>query len=189
MQGHWSEEEYLALETNHLVELSDARLEFPPMPTPDHQFTVRFLYELLRAFATNHASGEVLFASLRVRLWPGKFREPDIVFVLAENLWRFGDRFCDGADLAVEVVSGSPKDRERDLVTKPREYERAGIAEYWLIDPQEKTITVLHLVDDAYVEHGVFGRGERATSVLLAGFEADVADVLDAGPRSRGSRT
>ncbi len=44
---------------------------------------------------------------------------------------------------------------------------------------------MLHRVNNAYVEHGVFGRGERATSVLLAGFEADVVDVLDAGPMTR----
>ncbi len=187
-QGQWSEEEYLALETNHLVEFSHGLLEFPPMPTPKHQFTLSLLLRLLDGFVTAHNLGVVLPASLRVRLWPGKIREPDLVFVLTENFDRFDERFCDGADLVVEVVSGSAQDRRRDLVTKRREYERAGISEYWLVDPQEESITVLHLVDDAYVEHGVFRRGERATSVLLAGFEADVADVLDAGPMSHGSR-
>jgi hypothetical protein len=64
-----------------------------------------------------------------------------------------------GADLVIEVVS--PDDPQRDLVTKRSEYAQAGIPEYWIVDPQTETITVLRLEDARYVEHGVFrpGRG------------------------------
>ena len=46
-QGDWSEEEYFALDTNHLVEYSDGFLEFLPMPTIFHQLILQFLYEKL----------------------------------------------------------------------------------------------------------------------------------------------
>lgn len=60
------------------------------------------------------------------------------------------------------------------------DYAEAGIPEYWIVNPEEETTTVLSLQGEAYVSHGIFRRGEVATSVLLAGFAADVSAVLDA---------
>lgn len=45
-QGEWSEEEYLALDTNHLIEFDHGSLEFLPMPDIGHQRVVAFLYRL-----------------------------------------------------------------------------------------------------------------------------------------------
>src|SRR5262249_18356277 len=68
-QGEWTEADYLALNTNHLVELSEGRLEvLLPVPTIFHQFIVKHLFSLLDAFVLAHASGMVLFAPLPVRL-------------------------------------------------------------------------------------------------------------------------
>jgi hypothetical protein len=73
-QGNWSEEDYLALDTNQLVELSTGSLEVLPPPTTSHQLLVVHLYGLLLAFATSRDLGTALIAPLRVRLWRGKFR-------------------------------------------------------------------------------------------------------------------
>jgi hypothetical protein len=78
----------------------------------------------------------------------------------------------------IEVVSGGPEDRVRDLVTKRREYAESGIAEYWLADPDAETVTVLRLVDRAYVVHGCFGRGAVATSAAWDGLCAEVSSVF-----------
>lgn len=180
LQGEWTEEAYLALDTNHLVELSDGCLEFLTMPMYFHQWIVRFLFKLLDAYVEAHSLGAVLFAPLWVRLWPGKIREPDILYLRPER-YRNRQRFPEGADLAVEIVSDSPEDRKRDLVTKREEYARAGISEYWIIDPQERRITVLVLRGTAYQVHGEFTPGMQATSVLLPGFAVDVAAVFAAG--------
>ena len=51
--------------------------------------------------------GEVLFAGVRVRLWPGKFREPDVLFMRAEHAGRITDEYWEGADLVMEVVSAA----------------------------------------------------------------------------------
>ncbi len=85
-----------------------------------------------------------------------------------------------GADLVAEVVS--PDNPGRDLVEKRIDYAEAGIPEYWIADPRDETITVLSLWEDAYVEHGVFVRGDTATSPLLEGFAVDVTAVFDAPP-------
>ena len=178
---HWSVEEYLDLPTNRLVEYADGRLEVLPMPTTLHQWIVGFLYRVLEAFASSHQLGLTLPAPLRVQLWPDKFREPDVVFMHADHRARAGNKFWDGADLVMEVLSDSPEDRRRDLVVKRREYARAGIPEYWLIDPKEKQIKVLRLKDKKYVVHGTYKAGHSARSHLLMGFTVDVSAAL-AGP-------
>jgi Uma2 family endonuclease len=156
------------------VEFANGFLEVLPMSTMSHQELVAYLYGLLFAYVSRRDLGKVLFASLRVRLWPGRFREPDLVFMLKKHHRRMGEAFWDRADLVMEVVSGDPEDRRRDLVTKRREYARARIPEYWIIDPQEETITVLRLAGRRYLVHGSFAKGSQATSRLLPGFTVDV---------------
>jgi Uma2 family endonuclease len=177
-QGSWSDDDYLALDTNCLVEVSNGCLDVLPMPTTSHQQIVAYLYGLLLAFVTGRDLGTVLFAPLRVRLWPGKFREPDIVFMATAHTDRIGEEFWKGADLVMEVVSGDEEDRRRDLVVKRREYARARIGEYWIVDPQELRITVLRLAGKRYVVHGQFAKSAVATSHQLAGFKVDVTAVL-----------
>ena len=63
---------------------------------------------------------------------------------------------------------------------KRGEYAEAQIPEYWIVNPVDETVTVLTLVDEAYVEHGVFRRGDEATSASLDGFALSVDAVFDA---------
>ena len=119
------------------------------------------------------------FAPLRVRLWPEQILEPDIVFLRpARATDPHGP--VPGADLVVEVVSPGEDARERDLVTKPTEYARAKISEYWIVDPEEKQVTVLVLDGDHYRVHGVFKPGQHANSIALPGFEIPVEAVFKA---------
>ena len=175
-QGAWTEGEYLQLNTNHLVEFSHGQVEVLPTPTRIHQMIVGYLYLLFRTFA-KHEAGIVVLAPFRLRLWEGKYREPDLLFLANKNDPRNQEAFWLGADLVVEVVSLD--DPNRDLVEKRREYAQAGIPEYWIVNPQAESITVLQLRHGYYIEHGLFKRGDTATSATLAGIEVDVAAVLD----------
>jgi Uma2 family endonuclease len=175
-QGEWTEEDYLTLDTNRLVEYSHGRVEVLAMATQIHQALVLLLCNLLRDFVRLQGLGTVLLAPLPVQLWAGKFREPDVLFMRREHSHRRQKQFWIGADLVMEVIS--PDDRNRDTVTKRREYAQAGIPEFWLVDPEVRTITVLWLVDGTYSVHGHFGAGEQATSRLLPGFAIDVAALF-----------
>jgi Uma2 family endonuclease len=177
-QGTWSETEYLALDTNHLVEFSNGFVEFLPMPTMVHQLIAHFLHRLLESFVSAHGLGTVLGAPFKVRIANGKYREPAIVFMLTEHASRIGNDFWIGADLVMEVVSDGDENRHRDLVTKRDEYAQAGIPEYWIVDPEVGQITVLTLDGTSYAVHGEFKRGEQATSKLLPGFAVDVTSAL-----------
>lgn len=182
-QGQWSDAAYLRLaaNTNHFVELTDGWIDVLPMPKPSHQRILALLFKLFEAFATNGGLGEVLFSPMPVRMRRGKYREPDLVFLSNQNKQQAGDDCWERADLALEVVSDDS--RARDLQEKPQDYAEGGISEYWIVDPRDELITVLRLVNGAYVAHGKFKRGDRATSVLLAGFSVDVAGVFDAAQR------
>jgi Uma2 family endonuclease len=178
-QGSWSEERYLWLSehTNRLIEYTDGYLEFLPMPTDKHQSIMEFLFVAFRALVLP-MGGKVHVAGLRLQIRPGKYREPDIVLLKAEKDPRWGERFWTGADLALEVVSQDKP--ERDLIQKRGDYAEGRIPEYWIVNPQTDTITVLRLKGKSYVRHGLFRRGSRATSVILPGFSVDVAAVFDA---------
>jgi len=176
-QGDWEDTEYLWF-TDHskrLIEYTDGAIEVFPMPTATHQRIVFFLGR--RIFdALSPQGGIALLAPLRLRLRDRRFREPDLVALLDRHDPRYGDRYWHGADLVVEVVS--PDDPARDLITKRREYAEAGIPEYWIVNPLDRTVTVLTLADGRYAEHGVFAAGATATSPLLAGFAVAVDEIF-----------
>jgi Uma2 family endonuclease len=171
---------YLAIDDNHLYEFDDGRVEALPMPTNTHQAIVCYLHLALAAFVRAGGLGSVRVSPLPVRLWKEKYREPDVFFMAAEHASRIMDRSWDGCDLAMEVVSEGARNRKRDLIDKRSDYAKAGIPEYWIVDPKEKRIVVLTLKGKKYAVHGVFRPGKRAASRLLAGFSVDVTEVLSA---------
>jgi len=178
-QGQWSDDAYLWLteSTNKLVEFTDGRLEVLPMPTPKHQLISKFLLYLFEEYL--RPNGQAYYAPLRVRIRKGKFREPDLIIFRRRDDPRIEKRYLLGADLVVEIVSAD--DPDRDLVEKRKDYAEGKIPEYWIVNPLDETISVLTLGKKNYRRHGVFQRGQSATSVLLPGFTVNVDSVLNAG--------
>lgn len=177
---HWSESEYLALETNRLIEFNNGLLEILPMPTFLHQTMAIFLVRLFQDFLGDE--GVVVCAPFRMKVPGNKYREADVALLLNKNLSKFGNEFWTGADLVVEIVS--PGGEKRDKIEKRVDYAAALISEYWIIDPPAETIVVLKLSSSEYIEHAKFCRGERLNSPLLPGLEIDVSAVFDSGPKN-----
>ena len=178
-QGSWTEDAYLALDTNRMVELTNSCLEVLPMLTILHQLIVQFLYVRLEQFVKESIGGLVLMAPCPVKLFDGTYREPDIVY-LAANRDVDRNRYPIGADLVVEVVSEGADARKRDLETKRNEYARAGIAEYWIVQPESRSVTVLELADGNYRVATEAGDDGAAPSRLLSGFSINVRELFDA---------
>jgi len=176
-RGQWTEADYFALpDTNRFVELSEGELIMPPHPTHTHQQTVGGLYRAMYDFVAEHDLGTVQFGPLPVRLWPGKIREPDILFVAKEHSDRIGEHVYGPPDLVVEVLS--PSTRRTDRLEKTVEYARAGVREYWIVDPYGQAVEVFILREGAYELLGKWGKGEEARSEILAGFKVAVDEVL-----------
>ncbi|MFN8526256.1 MAG: Uma2 family endonuclease [Chloroflexota bacterium] len=129
-------EEFLALDTEtacaewvggEVIAMSPVGLK--------HQLIASFLHTLIVNFLDRRPLGTAVFAPFVMHLADQqRGREPDILFVAAAHTDRFRDNYLDGpADLAVEIVS--PESGARDRGDKFAEYEQAGVAEYWIIDP------------------------------------------------------
>ena len=170
----WTPAAYLELNGNYLVEYTRGRLEILPMPTMRHQVVASRMYDAVRSATPPRAL--VLFAGTRVKVSDDTFREPDVLYIPPEHRASTRNEYAEHVALAVEIVSDS--NREHDLETKRAEYALAGIPEYWIVDPEERRVTVLTLRGDAYVTHGVFDQGTQATSLLLPTLKVDVAELF-----------
>ena len=178
VQGSWSEADFLKFHTNRMAELVDGRLEILPMPTLKHQRILRWLLGMFEAAAPGGSI--TLFAPLPTRLFPGTIREPDLLYIAPENAPGPDVDYPTHIDLALEIVSLGKDARQRDYEDKRIDYARAGISEYWIVDPLENQVTVLVLQDSIYLEHGVFRMGDVASGLLLPGLSIDVRAMLNA---------
>lgn len=177
--GEWTADDYLWLtrDTNRLIEWADGWIEVLPMPTDSHQAILGYLFRTLFEWLSPQG-GIIRFRALKVRLDERRFREPDLLVLLDPHDPRRANDDWLGADLVAEILS--PSNADHDLVTKRAEYAQAGIPEYWIVDPDGETLTVLTLDGASYREHGRFVRGDAATSPLLPGLAVAVDEVFDA---------
>ena len=171
--GPWTAADYLA-RVPRGYELVDGRLDALPVCTRSHQRLIQLLSRAVEA-----ASGfeHVEIAGFRVRTVDGRYREPDVLYTADLAAWDSTEALT--ADLAIEVVSEGPANAERDRVTKRGEYAAAGFPEYWIVDPQARTVTVLLLDGDGYAEAGVFGDGDTAVSRVLPALRVEVGPLMD----------
>jgi Uma2 family endonuclease len=162
-------EEFLAwAPEDRMAEWVNGEAILMPPPSLRHQDVIAFLSTLLRLFVESRDAGKVYFAPVQMRLKVSG-REPDILFVATEHQSRFRDLYLDGpADLVVEVVS--PESRSRDRVEKLREYQQAGIREYWLIDPIRQEAVFYTLGEDGTYYPIAVGVDGVFRSKVLTGF-------------------
>jgi len=177
-RGQWTETDYFTLpDTSRFLELSEGELIMPPHPTDTHQRVVLNLVRMFDDFVTEQNRGTVRFAPLPVRLWPGKIREPDLLFVSNEHADRIGEQAYGPPDLVVEVLSQSTWHTDR--LEKMAEYARAGVREYWIVDPEGHTVEVFVLRQGAYEVLGKWSKGEEAHSEVLTGLKVAVDEVME----------
>lgn len=148
---HVTEEEYLEICDEDLkAELIGGVLVVSTPASVRHEQLQGFLQALLRTHVEAHSLGTVLGSRTPMRL-EDEYFEPDILFVAQNRLERLGLVFLDGpADLVVEIVS--PDSRALDRVVKRRAYEKHGVREYWLIDPERESAAFYLLEEKKYEE-------------------------------------
>lgn len=180
-QGQWTYEDYCRLpDDGWIYEIIEGELHMSPAPLTRHQQAKINLSSLFWVYNQKHDAGEVLDAPLDVIL-PGLSSpvQPDVVFILRHHLHIIGEKNVQGVpDLLVEILS--PWNWNVDRQKKFKIYAKAGVSEYWIIDPEKRTIELYVLRGDTYHLLGQYGVGERVRSEVVAGFEVKVEDVCRA---------
>lgn len=92
--------------------------------------------------------------------------QPDICIICDEN--KLDEKGCIGApDLIVEIISKSTA--KKDVEDKFILYQKAGVKEYWLVQPNDETVTVFHLENKKYQHKGIYTRGSKILPFIFDG--------------------
>lgn len=179
-------EEYLSYseEAENFYELYNGELiELPPESGKNVGIANFLFFQLALIIGHLRVRGQGL--ELEVRGEP-RNRYPDLTIIRTEHLQQIEKRNTIRLTmlpplLVVEVVSPGELQHDRDYVAKRNQYEERGIPEYWLIDPETESITVLALSNQAYHEVGYFQKSELITSPLFPNLNLTAKMILNAG--------
>lgn len=170
-------EDYAKTSDDERWELLDGELVMVPAPNIPHQATQVKLGSRLNAFVEQGSLGQVFFAPTDVVLSDNNVVQPDLVFISREREHIITHANVQGApDLAVEIRS--PSTAERDLTVKRRLYAEHGVSEYWLVDPDAMTVTVLLLGERGYREVASYQIGQSLASPTLEGFSVSLDEIF-----------
>jgi Uma2 family endonuclease len=138
-------DEWFDLPEDQPGELVDGRLEEEEVPDCLHELLVSLLIQILGPWTTPRG-GLVLASGAKFAVGARRGRKPDLTVYLpgsrrppARGLIRVPP------DIAIEIVSPTPRDGRRDRVEKTAEYAAFGVAWYWLLDPQLRSLEILQL--------------------------------------------
>ena len=173
----WTYDEMIAElpETNLPTELWNGEIIMSPAPHPDHQRIVARFYKKLDRFVEERGLGEVLFSPVDVVLTRHRTVQPDVLFVSKLRRDIIQNQVNGAPDLAMEVISEGSW--QRDRIQKKALYEQFGLPEYWIVDPDSRSLEVFVLVSGSYQLHGKGSGGEKVGSKLLPGFEISFSEL------------
>lgn len=170
-------EDYLKTSDDERYELLDGELITMPAPSIAHQHVAVKLATRLDTFVEDKDLGVVYFAPTDVVLSETHVVQPDLMFISSDRAGIVTSANIQGApDLLVEIRSDSTA--ERDETRKRQLYAEYGVREYWLVDPEARTITVLLLTQDDYAEKALYTDGQTLTSSTLEGFSANLDEIF-----------
>lgn len=130
-------------------ELFDGELAVSPSPAPKHQIIAKNLVFRLEQHIEAGDLGTLIPAPIDVLFDDDTVLIPDVIFIAREQVDAIGDKAIEVApDLVIEILS--PGTRRRDLNAKRAIYARFRVREYWIVDPEARTITVLTLAGERY---------------------------------------
>lgn len=164
---------------NDRHELINGALIVIHTPPTRHQGVGGNLLLMLGEHVRAQKSGEIYPGPIDIRLTPHIVLIPDIIFITRDRLHVVGPRTVDAApDLVVEVLS--PDTRERDLGVKRDLYARFGVQEYWIADPDARSLSILALKRDHF-EPVAVGDDGRLVSGLFPDLELDLDRIFALG--------
>ncbi|HVR98527.1 MAG TPA: Uma2 family endonuclease [Thermoanaerobaculia bacterium] len=161
-------------------EILDGEPYVSPAPKEAHQSASIFLSSTLYFFVRDHRLGKIYAAPFDVRFSDHDIAQPDLIFISNDRIRILTEDNAKGApDLVVEILSDST--RRIDEGIKRRLYERAGVLEYWLVDPKRRTVTIFRRDGNGFgPAEALSGEaGDVLTTPLLPGLEIRVGEIFE----------
>jgi Uma2 family endonuclease len=182
-EGPYTWEDFIALDEDDLRELIDGELIEVEVPKRRHERLVARIIGALVRWSDERRAGTVLGSGYKVRITNKRGVMPDVQFFRREN--EPGPQHEDGLaeghpDLVVEVVS--PSSRKYDRVVKARWYASIGVPEYWIVDPEERTIEQLVLEHGRWVIASGTTGGEAFTPSTFEGLRIEAREPWSDSP-------
>jgi Uma2 family endonuclease len=177
-------EEYLSYDdgSDKLYELFNGELiEMPPESGTNVQIANRLFLIFAMIVGIDRVRGHGL--ELEVRGEP-RNRYPDLTILRQEHIQQLAKRNTIRLSmlpplLVIEVVSPGELQRDRDFIAKRSQYQDCGIPEYWIIDPETKTMLILELTDKTYIEIGNFAGSNLVVSPQFNQLNFKVSQIFD----------
>jgi Uma2 family endonuclease len=144
-------EVYKMLPEGTLAELINGTIYMSPSPISNHQIILNDINVELVLFLRSQKQGKVLIAPLDVYLDESENAvQPDIIVLLNDNvkIIKKKGHIHGVPDLLVEVLSKG--NNKHDLITKKDLYEKFGVKEYWVVDPETKLAIIFSLSEGKY---------------------------------------
>ena len=170
-------QDYINTPDDKRYELIDGELILAPAPRRDHQTVEVRLGSRLHLFVDENELGVVYFAPRDVVFSDTNIVQPDLLFISNERMHIDTEaEVWGGPDLVVEILS--PSTEARDRTVKRALYARHGVNEYWLVDPDARTMAVLLLGEQGFEPVATYGEGDTLISPTLPGFSILVDEVF-----------
>ena len=157
-------------------ELLEGELIMVPSPNFEHQRISRNLEFILHSFVQEKNLGTIIDAPFDVHLGEDVV-QPDILFVSKAHSEIIKEEEILGApDLVIEILSLATA--ERDQTYKKTLYARNGVKEYWIVDPEAKTIEVMTLGGAGFESSGIYGKTKNLKSSMFPGLTINLSEVF-----------
>lgn len=182
-KGKYSFADYLMWDEGERIELIEGQVfNMSPAPSLRHQQVLR---ELATAFS-NFLQGkdcEVFFAPFDVRLFGEDKQDseienvvqPDLSVICDQN--KLDEKGCNGApDLIIEIIS--PSSVKLDRWIKYKLYEKAGVKEYWIVDPINESVEMHLLTGENYEFQGAFTKKDTVSVQIISGLEIALEKIF-----------
>jgi Uma2 family endonuclease len=151
-----------------------------PAPKTKHQRISGNLFAALHIFVKQHPYGQIFQALFDVVLSEENIVQPDLVFVSRDRAAIVTEDNVQGSpDLLVEILSETT--RKKDEVTKRKLYERFGVQEYWIVDPELETVKQFRLQKERYTRIAELNAAAQDTlkTPLLSTFHLSLHDLFE----------
>lgn len=159
-------------------QLIEGELIMTPAPNPRHQIILGRLFRRLAEFVERSFKGFVLFSPIDVYLDDENAFQPDIVFISdARKEVIRKDGIYGPPDFVIEILS--PSTAHYDLREKFRVYERTGVKEYWIVDPEMNSVEVYVNKEGKFYLTSKAEAGGEVDSLLLKGFKVNLDEVFN----------